>query len=222
MGVFPSFIRVLIVDDHALLRDTLRERLEDEADLQVVGTCSNGREALELLQQVPVDVVLMDVDMPELDGIAATQAIKQDHPGTRVVALTAYDQDETLLGMMTAGSDGFCLKTIDVSTLIQAIHWVAQGATYLPPEINLRLRQLMQRSWQGMGSPPEQAVISLTAREQEILQGIAQGLSNSEMAELHAISVNTVRCHVKNILTKLDVHDRLQAVRKAKHMGWLK
>lgn len=217
MSSATSTLRLVLVDDHALLRDTLRDRLEDEPNLQVIATCANGAEALLVAREQSPDVLLLDVEMPQINGIEVTRILKQEQPNLKIIALTALDSDEVLVGMITAGADGFCPKTVDIPTLLKAIHLVGQGATYLPPEISTRLRLLMQR-----GIPqaePCMDPVNLTQREVEILGWVEQGLSNAEIATRSGISINTVRCHVKNILTKFNVHDRVQAVAVAQQQG---
>ncbi|MGF1576901.1 MAG: response regulator [Cyanophyceae cyanobacterium] len=217
-------IRIILVDDHLILRDILRNRLQEEAHFQIVATCGDGVEALAAARQYSPDVMLLDIEMPQLDGVEVTRILKRELPSVRVIALTALDGDDVLMDMMSAGADGFCPKTVDVATLIKAIELVAQGATFLPPETSCRLRLLMQQGILSSQSPPpssEQAPVNLTQREVEILQWVTQGLSNAEIGERTHISINTVRCHIKNILTKFNVHDRVQAVNLARQQGLL-
>lgn len=212
-----SITRLLLVDDHAMLIEVLRDRLNEEPNLEVVATCTTGKAAIEQARKLQPDVIMLDIDMAEMDGITATKILKQELPHIRIIALTALDRDDTVAAMMGSGADGYCLKTLDVVALIHAIHLVMQGGMFISPEIAPRLRQIL--------APPTAVVtasgpaVPLTARELEVLQLVTRGFNNAEIAESLNISVNTVRAHVKSVLGKFGVHDRVSAARIALNMG---
>ncbi len=212
-----AITRLLLVDDHAMLVEVLRDRLNEEPHLEVVATCTTGKEALEQARQLRPDVVILDIDMAEMDGVTAAQILKQEMPQIRIIALTALDRDDMVAAMMGAGADGYCLKTLDIVTLIHAIHLVMQGGMFISPEIAPRLRQILAPSATPVAAASPS--IPLTARELEVLQLVTQGFNNAEIAESLQISVNTVRAHVKSVLGKFGVHDRVSAARMAMTMG---
>ncbi len=215
-----SITRLLLVDDHAMLVEVLRDRLNEEPNLEVVATCTTGTEALERVRELHPDVVMLDIDMAEMDGVTATQVLKREFPHLRIIALTALDRDDTVAAMMGAGADGYCLKTLDVMTLIHAIRLVMQGGMFISPEIAPRLRQILAPA--VTPAAPTSLSVPLTARELEVLNLVTQGFNNAEIAESLSISVNTVRAHVKSVLGKFGVHDRVSAARMAMAMGIIK
>jgi DNA-binding NarL/FixJ family response regulator len=211
-------IRVLVVDDQALIRDSFRLLLEMEPDLEVVGQAGNGREAVALARQLEPDVVLMDIRMPVLDGLAATQALTRAGVRTHVLILTTYDADEYLYDAMRAGAAGFLLKDVRRDQLAGAIRTVAHGEALLHPTLT---RRLVERFVQG--PPPASrrpsALESLTDREIDVLRLVGRGLSNGEIAAELFLGEATVKTHLGHVLTKLDLRDRVQAVVTAYETG---
>jgi RNA polymerase sigma factor (sigma-70 family) len=204
-------VRVLLVDDDALMRAGLAAILSSDATIQVVGEATDGHEAIERVRQVRPDVVLMDIRMPGLDGIAATREAVAASPETRVVILTTFEQDDYIFGALTAGASGFLLKRTSPEELIAAIHAVAAGDSLLSPSVTRRVIDRMARH------PAAEATFDarldeLTPREREVLGQLARGLSNAEIAEALVIEESTVKTHVKRILMKLRLRDRVQAV----------
>jgi two-component system, NarL family, response regulator LiaR len=203
-------IRVLIADDHTVVREGLRMLLRLDPDLEVVGEAADGAEALHLAQLLRPDVVLMDMLMPVMDGIAATAAIRQELPETEVLALTSVLEDETVVGAIRAGAIGYVLKDTRAETLCQAIKAAAAGQVQLSPQATARLMQAV--------SAPEHPG-SLTARETEVLRLLAQGDANKQIAQHLHITENTVRTHVSTILHKFGVQSRTQATLYALSSG---
>jgi DNA-binding NarL/FixJ family response regulator len=201
-------IRVLLVDDHALARTGLRMVLDAEPDIEVVGEAANGRQAIHSVGRLRPDVVLMDVRMPELDGIAATREIAGE---ARVLILTTFDLDEYVYDALAAGASGFLLKDVGPEQLSEGIRAVASGDALLAPTVTRRLiDELVAARRTAASSPPE--LDDLTPREREVLQLVAQGLSNVEIAELLVVEETTVKTHVSRLLAKLGLRDRVQAV----------
>ena len=208
-------IRVLIADDQSLVRAGFRLVLENHADLEVVGEASNGHEAVHSAARLKPDVVLMDIRMPELDGIAATRTITARHPA-RVLVLTTYDLDEYVYDALRAGASGFLLKDAPPDRLVEAIRAVAAGDVLLAPSIT---RRLVERYAGGPGAAPAPGLDELTAREREVLVLIARGLSNAEIAQALVVSMPTVKTHVGRVFLKLGLRDRAQAVIVAYEAG---
>jgi NarL family two-component system response regulator LiaR len=200
-------IKVLIVDDHAIVRQGLRTFLELQDDIQVVGEAENGREAVEGARQWEPDVVLMDLVMPEMDGIEATRRICARHPDIKIIALTSFSSDEKVFSAIKAGAAGYQLKDVSPHDLVDAVRAAHQGETLLHPEIAKKL--MAEVAGREEKSEPDPNV--LTERELEVLGLIARGFSNSQIAKELTISEKTVKSHVSNILSKLHVDDRTQA-----------
>jgi DNA-binding NarL/FixJ family response regulator len=214
-------IRVAIADDQELVRAGLRLIVAGEADLEVVGEAASGEEAITLAQRTQPDVLLMDVRMPGLGGIAATKAILDLVGGgrPRILMLTTFDLDEHVYDAMRVGASGFLLKDLPAEDLVIAIRQAARGTdALLAPSVTRRLveRFASQRS---VGSMHREVLSELTAREQEVLRLVARGLSNSEIADHLTISETTVKSHVSHVLMKLDLRDRVQAVVLAYEIG---
>jgi DNA-binding NarL/FixJ family response regulator len=210
-------IRVLICDDQSLVRAGFRLVLENHDDLEVVGEASNGHEAVHSTGRLKPDVVLMDIRMPELDGIAATRRITAAHPA-RVLVLTTYDLDEYVFDALQAGASGFLLKDTPPAQLADGIRAVAAGEALLAPTITRRLIEEFARIAGARRARPA-ALDDLTPRELEVLQLLARGLSNAEIAEALFVTEHTVKTHVSNLLTKLGLRDRVQAVVLAYESG---
>jgi DNA-binding NarL/FixJ family response regulator len=214
-------LRVLVADDHALVRHGFRSILAGEEDIDVIDEASDGREAVEIAKRDRPDVVLMDIRMPALDGIEATRLITEDPllPDTRVIVLTTFDLDEYVFGALRAGASGFLLKGVEPTQLIDAVRTVADGAALLDPGAT---RRLIEAYTSGAGEPTATATElhdDLTAREIELLALIAGGSTNAEIAERLVISPLTVKSHVSRILTKMGARDRTQLVVMAYESG---
>lgn len=203
-------IRILLVDDHSVVRQGLRMFLSLDADLEVVGEAANGAEALRLAHELKPDVVLMDLLMPMMDGIAATAAIRQELPDTEVIALTSVLEDASVTGAVRAGAIGYLLKDTQAEELVRAIRAAANGQVQLAPEALARL----MREVRAPESPE-----TLTERETDVLRLLAQGQSNKEIARSLHIGEKTVKTHVSNILSKLGVPSRTQAALHAVRIG---
>jgi DNA-binding NarL/FixJ family response regulator len=211
-------ISLLIADDQELVRAGFRMILEAQDDLAVVGEAENGREAIERARALRPDVILMDVRMPVLDGIAATQSIVREGLSCRVLVLTTFDQDAIVYDAMRAGASGFLLKSAPAASLVDGVRTVAAGDALLAPSITRRLlEQFVRRPPPGQATPA--ALAELTARELEVLRLIASGKSNGEIVRELVVSEATVKTHVNKILSKLAVRDRVQAVVLAYETG---
>lgn len=200
-------ISVLLADDQALVRTGFGLILNAEADLEVVGEAGDGNEAVALAERRRPDVVLMDVRMPELDGIEATRRILELLPATKVLMLTTFDLDEYVVSAFRAGASGFLLKTAPRDQLVAAVRTVHSGEALLAP---MSTRRLIEQ----FAQPPEESPVldDLTARERDVLQLLARGLSNVEIASELVVEPSTVKSHVANVLSKLNCRDRIQAV----------
>ena len=210
-------VRVLLVDDQSLVRAGFRLVLENEADIEVVGEASNGHEALHSTRRLDPDVVLMDIRMPELDGIAATRSITARHRA-RVLVLTTYDLDEYVYDALQAGASGFLLKDTPPPQLAAGIRAVAAGEALLAPTVTRRLIEEFARLGPAQRVRPS-ALDELTPRELDVLRLLARGLSNAEIAEQLVVSDTTVKTHVAHVLSKLGLRDRVQAVVLAYECG---
>jgi len=210
----PPKLRVLVVDDHALVRHGFRAILASEHDIDVIDEASDGREAVSIAGRQRPDVVLMDVRMPVMDGIEATRLITEDPrlSDTKVIVLTTFDMDEYVFGALRAGASGFLLKGIDPSQLIDAVRTVADGAALLDPGATRRLIEAFTGGSADAESAAATLPADLTTRETEILALIAAGSTNAEIAERLVISPLTVKSHVSRILAKMDARDRTQLV----------
>jgi len=204
-------VRVLIVDDDDLMRAGLRGILASDEGIEVVGEERDGRDAAYRTRLVEPDIVLMDVRMPDLDGISATREVLAAHPEVRVVILTTFEQDDYIFGALSAGASGFLLKRTAPEDLIAAVHTVAAGDSLLSPSVTSRVIEHMAAR-PGPSTAGDQRLDELTAREREVLELMARGLSNGEIASELVIEESTVKTHVKRVLAKLEARDRVQAV----------
>jgi RNA polymerase sigma factor (sigma-70 family) len=204
-------VRVLLVDDDDLMRAGLRAVLSSDASVEVIGEAGNGGAAVERARALRPDLVLMDVRMPGLDGIAATRDVLGTSPEVKVVILTTFEQDDYIFGALNAGASGFLLKRTRPEELLAAIHTVAAGDSLLSPSVTRTVIDRMARQpTPEMGS--SRLLDELTPREREVLELVARGLSNGEIAAELVIEESTVKTHVKRILMKLRLRDRIQAV----------
>jgi len=208
-------VKVLIVDDQSLVRAGFRLVLENHDDLEVVGEASTGTQAIDSARRLDPDVVLMDIRMPELDGIAATRAITERN-SARVLVLTTYDLDEYVYDALQAGASGFLLKDTPPAQLVDGIRAVANGEALLAPTVTKRLIEEFARIARRT-RPPE--LDELTPRELEVLKLVARGMSNAEIAAALVLSETTIKTHVTHVLTKLNLRDRVQAVVLAYESG---
>jgi DNA-binding NarL/FixJ family response regulator len=204
-------VRVLIVDDDDLMRAGLKSVLASDESVQVVGEIGDGRAAVQGTREHRPDVVLMDIRMPGLDGIAATREVLAAVPEVKVVILTTFEEDDYIFGALNVGASGFLLKRTRPEELIAAIHTIAAGDSLLSPSVTRRVIDRMAREPPAAVSPNKR-LDRLTPREREVLELVARGLSNSEIAAALFVEESTVKSHVKRILMKLRLRDRVQAV----------
>lgn len=203
-------IRVLIADDDDLMRAGLAELLAADAGIEIIGRAATGRDAVEQARRLEPDVVLMDVRMPDLDGIAATAELTHAAPTIRVLILTTFEQDDYIYGALRAGASGFLLKRTRPEELIAAVHTIAAGEALLSPSVTRRVIERLAA--QPAPTFGDHTLAGLTARETDVLALIARGLSNREIAAALVVEESTIRTHVKRILAKLQLRDRVQAV----------
>ena len=200
-------ITVLLVDDHAVVRQGVRTFLETQADLSVVGEAGSGKEAVKLAEQHVPDVILMDLIMPDMDGVEATRRVKQVSPRSQVVVLTSYHEDEQVFPVLKAGALSYVLKDLSADELAEAVRKAAAGEAVLHPRVAARVIKELQ----GPRSDKVNPFTELSERELEVLKLIADGMSNAEMAAKLVLSEKTIKGHVSNILSKLHLADRTQA-----------
>ncbi len=216
-----SPIRVLLADDQALFREGLHTLLSLQPDLEIVGEAENGAEALRLAAALRPDVVLMDVQMPELDGVAATRRLHAEQPGCRVILLTTFDDDEYVFEGLRAGALGYLLKDAPSARLVDAIRAAARGESFLQPSIAAKVVAEFTRLTGPAPARPAPLAEPLSERESEVLRLLAEGASNKDIAARLVLAEGTVKNHVTNILGKLGVTGRMQAVNKARELGLL-
>jgi len=211
-------IHVLLADDHAVVRQGIRQFMEEAGDIEVIAEASDGAEALRLVEAHQPDVAVLDIRMPEVTGVEATRRIKERFPQVRVLVLTAYDDDPYVFALLQAGADGYVLKTASGDELVRAVRTVHQGGTALSPEIAAKVvRQATSRRPEGAADQVE----PLTTRELEVLRLAAQGLTNRAIGHRLGISHRTVQGHLANIYGKLGVNSRTEAVTEALRRGWI-
>jgi DNA-binding NarL/FixJ family response regulator len=212
-------MKILIADDHALFRDSLRSLLEAHG-LEVVGEAKNGREACELARRLQPDVVLMDLSMPEVDGLAATRLISAELPAVKVVVLTASDDDAKLFEAIKAGAQGYLLKNLDSEDFFALLERTERGEPALTPAIARKLLEEFARPPKAAAAPPANDPDPLTEREREILELLVEGVtSNRKLAKHLGVSENTIKFHVRHVLDKLHLHNRAQVVGYALRHG---
>ncbi|MBN1189983.1 MAG: response regulator transcription factor [Dehalococcoidales bacterium] len=212
-------IRIVIADDHAVVREGTRTLLEREDDMEVVGEAGDGEEALKLLERLKPDVAILDISMPKLNGIEVTRQIKPLFPGVAILILTAYDNDEYVFALLEAGAAGYLLKDIHGHEIVEAVRSVHAGESVLHPSI---ARKVIQRAIVGSGKSKEsKSDIELSEREKEILKLAAQGKTNKDIADDLCISIRTVQGHINSIFHKLGVGSRTEAIFQSVKKGWL-
>jgi DNA-binding NarL/FixJ family response regulator len=210
--------RVLIADDQALVRAGFRKLLESAPDVEVVGEAADGREAIDLARRLRPALVLMDIRMPRVDGIEATRRLTADGEGVRVLILTTFGLDDYVYEALRAGASGFMLKDAPPEELLAAIEVVARGDALIAPAVTRSVIEEFVRRAPAASAPPP-VIAGLTEREREVLELLARGLSNAEIAERLVVSGGTVKTHVAHVLSKLDLRDRVQAVILAYEAG---
>jgi DNA-binding NarL/FixJ family response regulator len=211
-------IRVILADDHAVVRQGIRRFLEEAGDIDVVAEASDGAEAVRLVEEHRPDVAVLDIRMPEVTGVEATRRIKARFPDTRVLVLTAYDDDPYVFALLEAGADGYVLKTASADQLVDAVHTVHRGESALSPEVASKVVQ------QATGRRPASAadqIEPLTPREIDVLRLVAKGMTNREVGQELGISHRTVQGHLASIYDKLDANSRTEAVTEALKRGWI-
>lgn len=205
-------IRVILADDHTILRDGIRALLADEAGIQLVGEAEDGRAAVRMACELKPDIVIMDIAMPLLNGLEATRQIKRHLPGTEVLILSMHDNEEYIRQVLAAGAMGYILKDAAARELIEAIKTVQRGEAVLSSAIT---RLVIEDYLRWGGVQPEDENSNLTPREREVLQLIAEGYTNKAIAEILCLSIKTVRAHRANLMGKLDLHDRGELIKYA-------
>lgn len=205
-------IRILLADDHTILREGIRVLLEDEPDLTVIGEAEDGQSAVKMAAQLEPDVVVMDIAMPLLNGLEATRQIRRDHPQIKVLILSMHDNEEYIRQVLAAGALGYVLKDAAARELIGAIRAVQRGEPVLSPAIT---RLVIEDYLRWGDAPPAQISDGLTPREREVLQLIAEGNTNKDIAEILCLSIKTVQSHRNNLMQKLDLHDRSDLIKYA-------
>lgn len=211
-------LRVFIADDHAVLRDGLRALINGQVDMETIGEADNGRTAYEKAKELRPDVAVMDISMPELNGVQATERLRRDSPDIKVLALTAYNDKPYLDQLLKAGVSGYVLKLSAAEELIQAIRTVAAGGMYLDPKMVHKVTDNYVRTQSLKG---ERRHKELSPREEEVTRLVAQGHSNKDISERLNISVKTVESHKANVMEKLELRSRTEIVRYAVQLGWL-
>jgi DNA-binding NarL/FixJ family response regulator len=212
-------ITVLLVDDQPLFREGLRTLLSVQPDLEVVAEAGNGEEAIKLCRTLRPSVVLMDLQMPVLDGVAATRRLHEEMPDCRVIVLTTFDDDEMVFDGLRAGALGYLLKDVPSEKLAEAIRLAAHGESFLQPSVAAKVVAEFARLTSKPGAHSQPLIEPLSDREQDILRLIASGASNREIAGRLFLAEGTVKNHVTNVLGKLGVRDRTQAALKAREIG---
>jgi len=210
-----SPIRIMVVDDHPVVRDGLVAILTTQPDFLIAGEASNGRQVMDQVDTVAPDVVLLDLEMPEMDGVEVTQRLSNNNSSIKVLVFTAYDTDERVLGALQAGAKGYLLKGAPRSEIFNAIRVVAQGGSLLQPVVASRLLGKLAGAGRNLIEP-------LTDREVQVLNLLAEGRTNKDIASELVITERTVKFHVSSILAKLGVSNRTEAIRAAAHLGLVK
>lgn len=218
-GLDSAVIRVALADDHTLFRQGLRQLIEIETDMQVVGEATNGKQAQELARTAQPDVFLIDINMPEVDGVTATREILREHPDIGIIVLTMYPEDGYIVRAVTAGARGYLLKDADSTRVVDAVRAVAAGHSQIDPGVTTKLLQEFRRIAQQSGQ--DQSVGGLTPREVELLRLIASGRSNKEIAHELSLAESTVKNRLSILFQKLDAKDRTQAAIYAMTHGLL-
>jgi two-component system, NarL family, response regulator LiaR len=217
IGESAQPIKILLAEDHVVVRESIRQSLERKADFKVVGEASDGEEAVSMSLELKPDVVIMDISMPKLNGIEATKQIKSTQPSVAILVLTAYDYEQYIFPLLAAGAAGYLLKDVSSRELIHAIETVHKGESVLHPAIARKVLQRFKRSGDNTG---EEVTKILTDQEITVLKMAAKGMNNKSIADELSISVRTVESHLASIFSKLNVGSRTEAVIQAMREGW--
>jgi NarL family two-component system response regulator LiaR len=212
-------IRILIADDHPLLREALCQVFSNQKDMEIVGQAGNGEEAIDLASQLKPDILVMDIMMPKFDGLEASRQIKKITPNTAILILTAYDDDNYVLGLLEAGATGYLMKSAKGQDLVEAVRAVRAGESVLHPKIIEKL--LKQAMAKPAGAAEYKMKDLLSDREMEMLKLLATGMSNKEIAEKLCLSLRTVKAHMSNVFTKMNVASRSEALVESLKKGLL-
>ena len=220
-------IRLVIADDIPLFREMLVHTLEEEEDIEIVAHASNGLEAVEACRKHRPHIILLDVEMPKMNGVEATRIIRAECPDTRVVILTAYEDDHLILELINGGASGYLVKDTHIDEVVKAIRVAYGGEALIQPRVAQKILRMMKSMPQqqsgaplpGPGADAKEKLERLTAREREVLEGMAKGLNNKELAELFCIGHTTVKTHVNRMMQKLELRDRVEAVLFAVQAG---
>jgi DNA-binding NarL/FixJ family response regulator len=213
-------IRLVVADDHPVFREMVIDALELEEDLQVVGQASNGLDAVAACLRERPDIIILDVEMPQMNGVEATRKIVAECPSTRVVILTAYEDDGLILQLIQAGATGYLLKESKTNEVIRAIRVAHGGDSLIDPKVAQKMMRMMMGMTPSVPiAPKNDALDQLTSREREVLREIGRGKNNKELAEVFQIGVNTVKTHVARVMQKLEVRDRVELVLLAVQAG---
>jgi len=212
-------IKVLLVEDHIVVREGIRELIQGEDDMEVVGEAGDGAEAIELVSQVEPDVVLMDIAMPKLNGIEATRRIKESHPSVSILILTAYDSEEFIFALVEAGAAGYLLKNVQGREVLNSIRAVYDGESVLHPAIADKIFSRLKSDGAKPARPERKTILS--QRELEVLKLSMEGLSNKEVARELSLGIRTVQTHWRNIFNKLGVSSRTEAIISGLNKGWI-
>lgn len=215
-------IRLFIVDDHKIMRDGLRAILRDNSDLMIVGEAANGQELLDKLPTTPTDVVLLDMHMPVLDGLATTTELRKHFPGVRVLMLSMLEQERTIGQVLDAGADGYVLKNSDRTELVAAVHTVAMGKQFLCSALGLSMLRKVLAIADNTPDTEQGTACNLSVREREILQLIATGLTNQEIADKIFSSKRTIETHRQNIIEKTNAKNTAALIKYAMQTGLVK
>ncbi|EKE03421.1 MAG: Two component transcriptional regulator, LuxR family [uncultured bacterium] len=218
-------IKLIIIEDHALTRIGLKTTLEESQKIEVIAEAEYGEAGVKLAQELEPDIVVMDLGLPNMNGIEATQAIKTHNNNIKVLILTSHDSEDQVMQALKAGADAYCMKDVNPTRLISIIEGIAEGGVWLDPAIAKAVIGKVNISEQICNDESKQEKLThspLTDREIEILQLLANGLNNIDIAQELSVSQHTVKAHICNILQKLSVDDRTQAVARAMRQGWIK
>lgn len=222
--------KIVLADDHQLFREGVKRIIELESDMEVIAECADGEEVITVCRNLLPDIVLMDINMPNVNGVEATQAVREHCPDTRVIVLSIHDDEAYVFETLRTGASGYLLKDMEAEDLVEAVRLVARGDAYIHPKVTGKLIDEFRRLSDGEGASGRFRTMPLnsgwrnvlTRREMEVLKLMAEGRSNRAIGEHLFISEKTVKNHVSSILQKMDVQDRTQAVVKAIKSGWVK
>ncbi len=215
-------IKTLIVEDNFFLRKALEEKLSFFDDIVIKDTAENGQEAIEILEKNHiVDLIFMDIEMPKMNGIQAAEIIKNKYPQIKILMITVFDNDENIFNAIKAGADGYLLKETKSDKLHEAIHEIMNGGATMSPSIAQKTMRLL-RNPTAISSEIDKELVELSHREIEVLEQLSKGLKNQLIADNLFLSVSTVKKHIENIFNKLQVHNRIEAIQKAKNNNYLK